>query len=130
MRIALAAIAVAASIQAASAQSLSPMRGEVRSFTDRFAVRVFVGNPYQRRMQFEVAVYDRNFFPAVASVVPSRVTIGGGETQPVLVVVPFEGQNERRVRICVEGVAYNGNSTRVRTQVCGKFVAHSFAQEP
>jgi hypothetical protein len=117
-----------ASISSVNAQSLTPMRGEIRSFTDRFAVRVYVGNPYERRMEFDVAVYDKDFYPATASVTPSHVTVGGGSTHSVLVVVPFEGQRDRRVRICVEGVAYNGTSTRIRTQVCGKFLAHNYAQ--
>lgn len=115
-------------LSSANAQSLSPMRGEIRSFSDRFAVRLYVGNPYDRRMQFNIGVYDRKFRPVIASVNPARVTVAGGQTSPVLVVVPFEGESERRIRICVEGVAYRGNSTRVRTQVCGKFLARSYLQ--
>ena len=127
MRIAATAFVLLTAVSAADAQSLSPMRGEVRSFTDRFAVRVYVGNPYARKMDFAITVFDQNFYPAVASVTPPRVSIAGGETRPVIVVVPFEGQKERRVRICAEGVAFDGNSTRVRTQVCGKFLAHTYS---
>jgi hypothetical protein len=109
--------------QPAAAQSMTPMRGEVKSFTDRFAVRVFPGNPYPKRMQFEVKVYDQDFFPVEASVTPSRITIAGGETRAVTVVVPFEGKSSRRVRICTEAIPYTGKTTRIRTQVCGKFLA-------
>jgi hypothetical protein len=128
MRVIASLIALIAWCSLASAQSLSPMRGEIRSFSDRFAVRVYVGNPYEKRMQFDVAVYDTNFYRAVASVTPSRVSVAGGQTFPVLVVIPFEGQRERRIRICVEGVAYQGNSTRMRTQICGKFLARNYGQ--
>ena len=126
MRVVFAFAFVLALLSSADAQSLSPMRGEIRSFSDRFAVRVYVGNPYDRRLQFNVAVYDKKFYPVIALVTPSRVTVAGGQTSPVLVVVPLDGQRERRIRICVEGVAYNGNSTRVRTQVCGKFLARNY----
>jgi hypothetical protein len=128
MRVIIAIVFALAWFSSASAQSLTPMRGEIRSFTDRFAVRVYVGNPYEKPMRFEVTVYDKDFYPALASVTPSQVTVGGGVTHPVLVVVPFEGQRERRIRICVEGVAFRGNSTRIRTQVCGKFLARNYAQ--
>jgi hypothetical protein len=128
MRVVFAFAFVLGLLSSANAQSLSPMRGEIRSFSDRFAVRLYVGNPYDRRMQFNIGVYDRKFHPVIASVNPARVTVAGGQTSPVLVVVPFEGESERRIRICVEGVAYRGNSTRVRTQVCGKFLARSYLQ--
>lgn len=126
MRVIAAICVVIALCGQVSAQSLSPMRGEVRSFSDRFAVRVQVGNPYGKRMRFNVTVYDRNFFPETASVTPSHIEIAGGATAPVLVVVPFNGEQEKRIRICAEGLAYQGNSTRIRTQVCGKFLARSY----
>jgi hypothetical protein len=107
----------------AAAQSMTPMRGEVKSFTDRFAVRVFPGNPYARKMQFEINVYDQDFFPVTASATPAKVSIAGGETRSVTVVVPFEGRSSRRVRICIEGIPYVAKTTRIRTQVCGKFLA-------
>lgn len=129
MRVVLPAILFLSSVNLAAAQSLSPMRGEVRSFTDRFAVRVQVGNPYERNMKFDMTVYDKDFYPVPFSSIPSELTIAGGATRQVVIVVPFEGQRERRVRICVESVAYKGNSTRVRTQVCGKFLAHTYVQQ-
>ncbi|TGV78861.1 hypothetical protein EN792_044160, partial [Mesorhizobium sp. M00.F.Ca.ET.149.01.1.1] len=58
-----AGLTVALSPVAATSQSMTPMRGEVRSFTDAFAVRVFPGNPYNQRIRVEVHVYDQYFQP-------------------------------------------------------------------
>jgi hypothetical protein len=41
----------------------------------------------------------------------------------VLVVVPFEGKPDRRVRVCAESVPFANQPTRIRTQVCGRFLA-------
>ena len=108
----------------ASAQSLTPMRGEVRSFSDHFAVRVYPGNPYTRRLRVEVKVYDADFRPIRARVSPAQAMIGAEARRHVLVVVPFAGRTYRRVRICAESVPFPNESTRIRTQICGRFLAH------
>ncbi|MGQ0671514.1 MAG: hypothetical protein ACT4N2_01350 [Hyphomicrobium sp.] len=115
---------VVAAPQTASAQALSPMRGEIRSFSEQFAVRVFPMNPYPRRMQVQVRVYDETFRPVAATVLPSEAMIGPQDSRSVMVIVPFDGKPERRVRICAESIPMQTETSRLRTQVCGKFLAH------
>lgn len=108
----------------ASSQSLSPMRGEVSSFADTFAVRVAPGNPYQHRIRIEVKVYDDTFRPIAAHVMPPEMMVGAQDRRNVMVLVPFDGQRQRKVRICAESVPFEYQPTRLRAQVCGKFLAH------
>jgi hypothetical protein len=105
------------------AQSMSPMRGEVTSFTDAFAVRVFPANPYERPIGVDVRVYDQDFAPVAASVMPGSFTLAAGASRSVLVVVPFAGASVRKIRICTESVPFPDNQTRIRAQICGKFIA-------
>lgn len=108
----------------AAAQSMTPMRGEVRSFTDAFAVRVFPGNPYDQRIRVEVHVYDQNFQPVEAKVTPSVFLLAGQASRPVLVIVPFDGATDRKVRICTESIPFPSEQTQIRAQICGKFFGH------
>jgi hypothetical protein len=108
---------------AAGGQSMNPMRGEVASFDDRFAVRVFPGNPYGHRIKVEVKVYDQSFRPVAAEVMPASFMLGADALRPVLVVVPFAGAAERKVRICTESIPFPGQNTQIRAQICGKFLA-------
>jgi len=107
----------------AHGQSMSPMRGEVVSFTDAFAVRVFPANPYGRRIDVDVRVYDQAFAPVEARVMPGRFALAAGASRSVLVVVPFAGMPVRKIRICTESVPFPDNQTRIRAQICGKFIA-------
>lgn len=109
---------------AATAQSMTPMRGEVRSFTDAFAVKVFPGNPYDKRIRVEVHVYDQDFRPVEARISPSVFLLAGQASRPVLVVVPFDGASDRKVRICTESIPFPGEQTQIRAQICGKFFGH------
>ena len=121
---ALTAVALVAAAGGTSAQSITPMRGEIKSFADKFVVRVYPSNPYTRRMKVEVKVYDENFAPiTTAAVMPSAAMLAPEDNRSVLVQVPFDGQTERRVRICAESVPFEDKATRLRTQVCGRFLA-------
>lgn len=124
VRILAAALAIALVPSAATTQSMTPMRGEVRSFTDAFAVRVFPGNPYDQRIRVEVHVYDQDFQPVEAKITPSTFLLAGQASRPVLVVVPFDGATERKVRICTESVPFPSEQTQIRAQICGKFFGH------
>ncbi len=99
------------------------MRGEVKSFTDQFALRVFPANPYSRKIKVEVKVYDENFAPVDAAIMPQWAVLAPEDNRSVMVLVPFEGKSERRVRICAESVPFENKATRLRTQVCGRFFA-------
>ena len=123
-RILTMALAIGLSPIFASAQSMSPMRGEVNSFTDAFAVRVFPANPYEQRIRVEVHVYDQNFEPVDAQISPASFLLAGQASRPVLVVVPFDGAPERKVRICTESIPFPSEQTQIRAQICGKFFGH------
>ncbi|MBR2690519.1 MAG: hypothetical protein IKE42_21930 [Aquamicrobium sp.] len=108
---------------AVSAQSMSPMRGEIMSFSNAFAVRVYPANPYKQRIKISVRVYDQDFYPVKdARVSPSEFMLGGDASRPVLVVVPFNGSSERKVRICTESIPFPNDQTQIRAQICGKFL--------
>ena len=107
----------------AAAQAMSPMRAEVSSFTDSFAVRVYPANPYEHRIRIEVKVYDQNFREVKGAVVsPAVFTLGSRFSRPVTVMVPFDGVQKRKVRICTESIPFPGQTTRIKAQVCGKFL--------
>ncbi|PBC02211.1 hypothetical protein CK220_22395 [Mesorhizobium sp. WSM3860] len=120
----IAALAATLAPNAATAQSMTPMRGEVRAFADAFAVRVFPGNPYDRRIRVEVHVYDQDFRPVDAQITPKAFLLAGQASRPVLVVVPFDGATDRKVRICTESIPFPGEQTQIRAQICGKFFGH------
>ncbi|WP_136618541.1 MULTISPECIES: hypothetical protein [Mesorhizobium] len=123
-RILATALAVGLAPIAAKAQSMSPMRGEVNSFTDVFAVRVFPANPYDRKIQVEIHVYDQDFQPVDARISPNVFQLASQASRPVLVVVPFDGTTERKVRICTESIPFPNQQTQIRAQICGKFFGH------
>ena len=117
------ALAAFAAPSGASAQAMSPMRGQVKSFTDSFALRVYPANPYQHRIRIEVKVYDQDFRPVKAMVSPATFTLGARYARPVTVMVPFKGQDSRKVRVCTESIPFPGQAkTRIKAQVCGKFL--------
>ncbi|MBN7763584.1 hypothetical protein JYP52_20805 [Nitratireductor aquibiodomus] len=116
--------ALAASTPPAFSQSMSPMRGVVRSYTDSFAVRVYPQNPYSHRIDVAVRVYDAEFRPVKARVTPQIFTLGAKQSRPVVVVVNFEGERERRVRICTESIPFPEAHLGMKAQICGKFIAH------
>lgn len=107
----------------AHAQSMSPMRGEVTSYSDEFAVRVYPRNPYTHRIKATVRVYDQNFNPIPALVTPADFWLGAGSARSVVVVIGFEGKRERRIRICTESVPFADKEMNVRAKVCGRFIA-------
>ena len=107
----------------ATAQSLSPMRGQVKSFSEQFAIRVYPANPYNKRIRVEMKVYDQDFNPVKgARISPSQFTLGASAARPVNVLVPFDGQKDRKVRVCVESIPVQGKTSNIKAQICGKFM--------
>lgn len=107
----------------AKGQSLTPLRGEVRSVSDAFAVRVFPSNPYDRPIRVEVHVYDQDFMPiSNVRVSASPLMLAPEASRPVIVMVPFEGRATRKVRVCAESIPFPNSQTQVRAQICGKFL--------
>jgi hypothetical protein len=112
----------------AAAQSLSPMRREVVSFEDRFALRVMAGNPNDRSQTIAVRVFDLDWTELGDAWVSRPATdVPPGGRVDVIVIAPFHGESVRDVRICAEAApapyAGTGVSARVRGQVCGLFRA-------
>jgi len=112
----------------AAAQAMSPMRGEVKSFTDSFALKVYPANPYKHRIRIEVKVYDQDFREVTnARVSPANFTLGGNSDRQVTVMVPFDGAKSRKVRVCTESIPFPagmGNKKQnIKAQICGKFLA-------
>lgn len=101
---------------------MSPMRGEIKSFTNDFAVRVFPSNPYNHRIKVQVKVYDQNFEPIEARVAPAEFMLGSDAKRPVLVVIPFDGKSERKVRVCTESIPFPNQTSLIKAQICGKFL--------
>lgn len=112
----------------AAAQSLSPMRREIVSFENRFALRVMAGNPNGRSQTIAVRVFDLdwNELNDVWVSRPATDVPPGGRVD-VIVIAPFHDQIVRDVRICAEAApalsAGAGAGARVRGQVCGLFRA-------
>lgn len=123
VRLLTAGILQFAFLSCAQAQSLEPMRGKVVSFADRFALKVYPGNPYDRRQDVTVRVYDEAYRPIAATVTPARAATAAHGRRRVLVVVPFEDARSRVVRVCAEATPRIELQARLRTQVCGRFVA-------
>jgi hypothetical protein len=119
------AFALALLPSGAAAQAMSPMRGEVKSFSEAFALKVYPANPYEHRIRIEVKVYDQDFNPVVAQVSPATFTLAGRNSRPVNVIIPFEpGQTTRKVRVCTESIPFPGQSktANIKAQICGKFL--------
>jgi hypothetical protein len=122
-RIILCATACLLSQNSSFAQSLSPMRGQVKSYTDQFALRVYPANPYTKRIKVEMKVYDQYFVPIKdARISPETFNLGANAVRPVNVLIPFNGQKERKVRVCVESIPFPGKTSNIKAQICGKFL--------
>lgn len=120
-------MAMMAIASSAHAQSMTPMRGEIRSVSDSFAVRVFPSNPYQERIKIEVHVYDQDFYEVPAEISPKVFSLAAGASRRVTVMVPFDGMQDRKVRICTESIPFPNQQTNIRTQICGKFLGRRLA---
>ena len=81
-------------------------------------------NPYDQKIKVEIHVYDQDFQPVTARISPSVFQLGSQASRPVLVVVPFSGAPDRKVRICTQSIPFPGEQTQIRAQICGKFFGH------
>jgi hypothetical protein len=107
----------------AEAQSMTPMRGEVQSLSDSFAVRVFPANPYSKPIRVEIRVYDQDFVAIEdARISVATLMLSANASRPVIVAIPFAGRSERKVRVCAESIPFPNTQAQVRAQICGKFL--------
>ena len=122
LRVAIALLALSW-CQPANSQSLTPMRGKVKSVTDSFAVRVHATNPYEHRIKVKMSTFDDRFSPVRSRIRPQVISLGGGASRSILVQVPFEEHKNRRIRICAESVPFPNRPTIMKAMICGKFLA-------
>ncbi len=105
----------------AAAQALSPMTGEVRTYTDRFALQLKAFNPYERAQRFQLAFYDETGarFADVQSAAPVIYVPPGEE---VSFYVWGMAAQRRRINICVTSPYFlDGVGSQVRGEVCGRY---------
>lgn len=119
----LTACCAGAAVSSAQAQSMTPMRGTIRSTSEEFALKVFPRNIYNHAIDFDVLVYDQDFRPIAATVYPSSFRVGPGGVRAVTVVVPFDGTRRRKVRVCAESIPFPQQPSVIKAQICGKFIA-------
>jgi len=106
-----------------AAQSVTPMRGVVRGVADQFALRVTVGNPYDTPKAFLIRLYDENFQPVPGVIFPPVLRLFPNDTRQVTARIAFDGQSQRKIRLCAEAFSDTSATTTIRTQVCGRFLA-------
>lgn len=114
--------AAASLIGVAAAQSMTPMKADIVTFSDRGAVRVYVRNPYARAQRFDMEVYDPDGRVSGDALVSSkRVSLAPGAQSSVLVITPLKGLRRRDVVICATSMPFYGSGNGVRGQVCGNY---------
>ncbi len=105
----------------ACAQALSPMTGEVKTHTNRFAMQLKAFNPYETAQRFRLAIYDEDGEEAgdVRSGAPV-IYVPPGET--VAFYVWGAAPARRRLNICVTSPYFlNGVGAQMRGEVCGRY---------
>jgi hypothetical protein len=103
------------------AQALSPMKGDVTTYTDRFALNLKAYNPYATAQRFTVRILNEDRGPAR----------GVTATTPVIVVPPGEAAGfyvwgespgDRRILVCLMSDYFaTGEGAKMRGEVCGKY---------
>ena len=117
----LALVLLAAQAQAAGAQTVTPLRKEGTTLTQKKAFYVNIGNPYNTPMTFSLRTLESDFTtPAEGSVVrPNKVKLGVNRTRRVIVAFTIpEESRERQIALCVMPEGIEGP---VRPRVCGTY---------
>ena len=112
-----------AGVTPAAAQSLTPMRGMITSYSDEFALKVYPRNPYPHSIKVDIRAYDQDFRPIEAMIWPSSIQLAPNAAKPVTVMISFQNLLERRVRVCVESIPVATEQSQIKAQICGKFLA-------
>ena len=115
---------VSAGAPSASAQSLTPMKADIYTFSDQAALRLNVRNPYDSATRFSVHAYTETWVP-VNDVQFSRdqFTMAAGSTAPLTVIAPLNGATSKTMYVCVLSQPIYGAGSGLRGQVCGKYRA-------
>ena len=124
MQLKLTFVALAAGLLActtAHAQSLSPMNNNGVTPSDIKGFRLVVGNPYDRRMTFEVIPMDPAFEIAAtgAAVSAPEIRLAPGASRPVIVKFKIDpAVKERTIGVCVQPKDLEGP---ILPRVCGTY---------
>lgn len=109
------------SFSPAAAQSLSPMTGEIRTYSHQFAILLTASNPYNSAQRFSVALRDEWGKPAprVQATVPN-FSLPAGETGAFYVWGDVPAS--KRIFVCVTSQFFStGTGAPVRGEVCGRY---------
>ena len=120
--IVLSLVCAAVFTTAASAQSVTPLRKEGTTLTDKKAFYVNVGNPYKVPMVFSLAPMEADYATPADHVVirPSKLKLGVNKTKRVIFMFEIQkDQKERKVALCVTPEGIEGP---VQPRVCGTYV--------
>ncbi|WP_411819148.1 hypothetical protein ABFZ85_09165 [Hyphococcus formosus] len=102
-------------------QALSPMNGNIKTYTDVFAIQLQALNPYDTAQTFSVTLSDGEGNPATDIELSSRVLQippNGARSFFVWGLV----NKERRVMVCLTSAYFtNGVGAQIRGEVCGKY---------
>ncbi len=105
----------------AAAQALSSMTGEVKTYSDRFALQLKAFNPYDTAQRFRLTFYDAGGGP-VSDVRSAAPVIYVPPGQEVSFYVWGMAPSRRRINICVTSPYFlNGVGAQMRGEVCGRY---------
>lgn len=94
---------------------LIPPTAETISFVDEAGLELVVSNPEGTRSNIRLGVYDSKYRPIRrAKAYPPSLTLGAGASSQVTIIVPFEGETVRNLRICAE-------NSQTGTRNCGRY---------
>ena len=107
--------------QAAIAQALTPMSGEVKTYTQTFALQLKAFNPYGTAQKFSIKVLDENGADAPEiEITAPHMSLPPHETGAFYVW--GDAGAHKQITVCVTSqYVFNGVGAQIRGEVCGKY---------
>ena len=97
---------------------LSPLTANAVSFTDKAGMRLIVANTGTVSSDMRLTVYDGNFSTVAAQIYPQSAHMTAGSSMEFVVVVPFDGDDQRELNICADRVV----AGKFERQICGQYM--------
>lgn len=108
-------------VSAAHAQSLSPMKQTLFTYSDQFAMRLFVRNPYDRAERFAVRIIDDGDDLPYSTASSDYLIAPAGER--VSFIVAGDATRDRELAVCVRSEPIIGNAGLAFVgEVCGRYL--------
>ncbi|MEX6632924.1 hypothetical protein [Hyphococcus lacteus] len=121
MRLIIAFLTILFAPHPAMSQALSPMNGEVKTYTDVFALQLKALNPYDSAQQFSVRILDDQGAP-VKDVQMARSILNLPPSATNAFYIWGKVAAERRIMVCLTSPYFsNGVGAQIRGEVCGKY---------